>query len=213
MVTQFVRFAGCNLKCPGWPCDSQFAIDPKLFRKEQQLLTPADMANRIRGKMLDTGATNVCFTGGEPFLQVESDLLNLLDELDGEEFKYEVFTNGTMPIHEDFFDFDVHPVVDWKLPGSGEADYSQTRMDNVGMMTDYEKGCVKFTIAGEVDFRVARTVWSTYLRNTNLEVFAGAVWNKLDTRTLVGWIQDKRLPWRLNVQVHNYIYGAQTRGT
>src|SRR3954453_9454433 len=73
LPTQFVRFAGCNFKCPGWPCDSSHAIDPKLYRPLQKNVTPADI---IATAFLQP-ANNICLTGGEPMMQPQVDLLEL----------------------------------------------------------------------------------------------------------------------------------------
>jgi organic radical activating enzyme len=211
-MTQFVRFAGCNLSCALWPCDSGFAIDPKQYRKEQRLMNAAEVAGQCRIQRRDTGSVNICFTGGEPFLQSKKDLIEVVQELRGEGYKFEVFTNGTIDIPVEFYQASVMPVMDWKLPGSGEVWDDRVRIQNFKRMREFG-GSVKFTIASYEDFLTAQSIWGSYIVGGEVEVFAGVVWNKVNPERLVQWIKDAKLPWRLNVQIHNYVYGAHTRGT
>ncbi len=42
-------------------------------------------------------------------------------------------------------------------------------------------------------------------------VFAGPAWGSIDAGTVADWILDSRLPLRLNVQWHKFLWGAATR--
>src|SRR3954453_605533 len=79
-LTQFVRFAGCNLKCPGWPCDTPFSIDPAQYRNEMQLVTARTLARSVFAEFTATGAENICLTGGEPTLQPQGELYVFLSD-------------------------------------------------------------------------------------------------------------------------------------
>jgi 7-carboxy-7-deazaguanine synthase len=209
-LTQFVRFAGCNLRCPGWPCDTPYAIEPRLYTKEQQSIAPGRLAAKIRDLYVTTGATNICFTGGEPLIQPQDDIvkvINWLDESFGF-FRFEMFTNGTRQI-DTFLADGCNFVMDWKLPGSGEDPDDQTRINNLGII-DTANNSVKFTIACDEDLAMASGIWAQYLMESPLQVFAGAVWKKYSDEKIVDYIKGHRLPWRLNVQVHNYIFGGPT---
>ena len=214
VLTQFVRFAGCNLKCPLWPCDSQFAIDPKLYREEMYQRWPAELAADTKEKAKASGAVNICLTGGEPFLQNHDALFKFIKECHFEDvLKWEAFTNGTFEIPEHFFAIGVKPVMDWKLPGSGEDTWLNTRSRNLKKMATYG-GSVKFTIANKEDFAVAFQVWESIVMDSGVDVFVGPVWGPdWGATDVVNLITQLKVPWRLNVQVHNFIYGAQTRGT
>jgi len=216
ILTQFVRFAGCNLKCPSWPCDSQFAIDPKLYREEQYSRQPWELAQDIEAKYKETGASNICFTGGEPFLQPHKELISLLQRLfDGPELPWttEVFTNGTFEVPAEVFLMGTQLVMDWKLPGSGEKTWLNERSRNLVEMTKYG-GVVKFTVADAEDFEVAMDVWNTVVKDSGVSVFVGPVWSDTWGATdIVELIKQYKVPWRLNIQVHQYIYGVNKRGT
>ena len=211
MLTQFVRFAGCNLKCPGWPCDTPYAIEPELFRQEQVTRDAGQLADRIAGQYAVTGATNICFTGGEPLLQPQDVLSSTIDELLESYgfFRFEMFTNGTLPIAPELLD-EVDFVLDWKLPGSGENPDNQERIENLKLI-DTANNSIKFTVSNVDDLKMAKGIWVNHLMESPLQVFCGVAWGKLGNDVVLDFIKANRLPWRLNVQTHNYIYGGPTQ--
>lgn len=77
----FIRFADCNLKCPF--CDTDFA--------QYEEMSDEDILNRIKSYP----SHFVVLTGGEPSLQVDRQLVDLLHK-HGYELAME--TNGTHPI-------------------------------------------------------------------------------------------------------------------
>jgi 7-carboxy-7-deazaguanine synthase len=211
VLTQFVRFAGCNLKCAKWACDTPYAIDPKLYRTEQVPVSYEELAEKIVKQYVATGATNVCFTGGEPLLQPQDALAATIDELLKSYgfLRFEMFTNGTKPIIPDLID-EIDFVMDWKLPGSGEDPNNQERIENLKVI-DTGNNSVKFTVADVDDLNMASDIWADHLMESPLQVFVGAVWGKIDNAVILDFIKAYRLPWRLNVQTHNYIYGGPTQ--
>ncbi|MHA2264890.1 MAG: 7-carboxy-7-deazaguanine synthase QueE, partial [Candidatus Thorarchaeota archaeon] len=78
--TTFVRFGGCNLRCPGWGsgslpdgtsvrgCDTIFAVYPE-YRSQWESVSVRQLLERIPPEI-----TNVCITGGEPLIQPTKDL-------------------------------------------------------------------------------------------------------------------------------------------
>jgi organic radical activating enzyme len=117
--------------------------------------------------------------------------------------------------------------MDWKLPGSGEDFLDDKRITNNYLLT--RRDSVKFTISDQRDYETAKEVYEDYIirkdtRQTKLvgtptraaevtpQVFAGVAWGKLANADLVKWMQHDGLPWRLNVQVHNYIWNREQRG-
>jgi organic radical activating enzyme len=159
------------------------------------------------------GGRNIVFTGGEPFLQKKADLRQVMIGLEGEGFTFEAFTNGTLAFDLEMLARGLRPVMDWKLPGSGEGAHSSIRLSNLKLMQQYSYGAIKFTIADRTDYEAAVGIWRNYLTRGDLPIYAGPVWDKLQASQLVEWIKLNRLPWTLNVQVHNYVFGAHTRGT
>ena len=83
----FVRFSGCNLRCP-W-CDTEFAEYSEMTAEEivKEVQALYDIPNE-RHKMC-------VLTGGEPSLQVDEGLVNALHEAG---FYICIETNGTRPL-------------------------------------------------------------------------------------------------------------------
>jgi len=89
----FIRFSGCNLKCP-W-CDT----DHKDFKE----MSVADIRHRI----LSYQTKSIILTGGEPTLQTLQPLLRSFEEHPFEDYWIGLETNGTkdlLPIRK-FFDW------------------------------------------------------------------------------------------------------------
>ena len=215
--TTFVRFAGCNLTCAAWPCDSQFAIDPKLYRKEQQLVTPSDLLTTVDNLANETGTTNICLTGGEPALQPMGDLeAVVLPARHVYGYDLEMFSNGTLPYSEQLLSR-CAVRLDWKLPGSGEAQSGKLwhqRIENYYAMSEYGHHTIKFTIKDVKDFEAARDIYEKFdMSAWPGSIYAGPVWgSNFTARDIVDGILTYKLPWKLNIQAHQYIWPANERG-
>jgi 7-carboxy-7-deazaguanine synthase len=220
LPTQFVRFAGCNLRCPGWPCDTPFAIDPTLFRHEQKLVTSGELAEACINNAMITSAKNVCLTGGEPFLQNKGELLDLVQQLREAGLSVEMFTNGTYLIEQPFLEA-MSFTMDWKLRGSGEfmEKYEDVRLTNIANLDRATKdgivNAVKFVCKNTHDMDEAINVhWKLSFDDRKLQAFFGVVWESPDLTAaqLVEELIGRNVPnWRLNVQVHNHIWPAHER--
>lgn len=215
--TIFVRAAGCNLRCPGWPCDTPHAIDPQRFRQTWELLTHYEVASRVHqaGKPYH----NVCFTGGEPFLQNEHELKDIIDLLRTSGYtNFEVFTNGTLPFPEWTSEF-LYVIMDWKLEGSGEEVIIPERVDNARKLG--AEDAIKFTIRDNNDFASAMGVYELMIRKFDEDekdewnrptFYYGPVWGTITPAQLVEHVQKYDLPWTLNLQTHNMIWDRSKRG-
>jgi len=187
----FVRLAGCNLRC-FW-CDTSYSWDAghPMGRKD----------------VLDTVARHRCrlveLTGGEPLAQRETPLLaaNLLER------GYEVLveTNGTLPIH--VLDRRVTAIVDIKCPSSGM--HTSTHWSNLERLR--EKDELKFVIADRQDFDYAAGIVRRILPQTR-HIHFSPVLAQLPPAELAAWILEERLPIRLGLQLHKFIWDPDTRG-
>lgn len=85
----FVRFSGCNLRCP-W-CDTEFTAHTDMTAEQivARVAELYDIPNERR-KM-------VVLTGGEPSLQVDKELIDALHAVG---FYICIETNGTRPLQE-----------------------------------------------------------------------------------------------------------------
>jgi 7-carboxy-7-deazaguanine synthase len=210
--TVFVRFGGCNLRCPGWPCDTPHAIFPKEFRDTWIKKDPVDLAGEISAVAGPT-STTICYTGGEPFLQRNNELEILSDWLWEMGFaRQEVFTNGTL-LFPDWAIGRLDFIMDWKLPGSGEDPDDDNRIANVKRLT--HRDAVKFVIKDRDDFDHAIALYRARivpLGSLLPRVYYGAVWGKIKSAQLVEWVLEEDLPWTLNIQTHNIIWPPHERG-
>lgn len=212
--TLFVRFGGCNLRCPGWACDTQHAIDVK-YRKSWMPMDVDELGKDIMEMSAPTD--NVCFTGGEPFLQSNSALKELVVPLSVSR-KLECFTNGTLG-YPTWAMKRIQLIIDCKLPGAGEKNINANVVrSNLHMAWKHrqyqdQEHVMKFTVADAQDFATAYSIWEE-LKNDkrDLPVFVAPVWGKVEPADLVQWVLDADLPWRLNLQSHKYIWPADKRG-
>lgn len=219
IMSQFVRFAGCNLKCPGWPCDTPYAIDPKLYRNEEKRLKWEEVAAQILLMYAETGAHNVVFTGGEPLLQNQHELqfvINSIEDTLGI-FTWEVFTNGTRPIPRGLIESCTF-VMDWKLGGSGEDPLNEERILNIDRLIDGplpQENAIKFVVKNADDLVQSLKLYDEFVSHRAIETYVGVAWGSkdIDNELVVNFIKMHKLNWRLNVQVQNYVFGAHVRGT
>lgn len=213
-TTVFVRFGGCNLRCLGWPCDTQHAIDPA-FRKEWDRTDPYSLAERVESVAQLAGARLITFTGGEPFLQPRAELSILASELSNRGYRLEAFTNGTLEYPEWAVE-SIHMIMDWKLPGSGEDPKNEMRLQNLRALDEASIfHSVKFVCKDETDFSYAYSLWSLLDEKVQRAIwwYYGRVWDgEITNARLVELVMKNKLPWRLNVQMHNYIWDPQERG-
>lgn len=215
--TQFVRMGGCNLRCPLWPCDSQFAIDPILYRHEWRQVTPEKL---LDGGDIETWPKNICLTGGEPFLQPYSELEELVRGLTNRGYKVECFSNGTL-LYPPWATKLISFIMDWKLTGAGDdlSKYTKVRFKNLKQLGT--KDALKFTVASREDFDEAINFYMTYVMTGKgtragmrapLTTYVGAVWGKVEEKELAEWLLKEHLPLRMNVQLHNHIWDRTQRG-
>ncbi len=212
--TQFIRFGGCNLRCPGWPCDTQHAIQPE-FRKTWIKTEWQDIVEQAISFATATGANNICFTGGEPFLQPKMELQQLVQQLVAKDFTVECFSNGTLEYP--YWAGGIKFIMDWKLLGSGEGDVNlDTRWKNLDLLNRSGlEQAVKFVLKDEEDLREAVEVWIKMKERGlyNIQTFYGRVWDaKWTDAEMIEAVLKTKLPWRLNIQIHNYVWPRDMRG-
>jgi 7-carboxy-7-deazaguanine synthase len=223
LPTTFLRFAGCNMRCPGWPCDTPHAVEPSIWSAEAEKFEVKDLIARIE-ETTGTGIRNICWTGGEPFLQPAVQLQQLYWALFERRYSQEVFTNGSKIFPS--WSWEMPKMMDWKLKGSGESNFHvnyfrseeqdrelsiECREQNA-LELDRRDG-IKFVVTNLDDFDEAVETWKyLFMKNCDAQFWVGAAWNRVKEAELVQWLLDAGLPWKLNVQVHKYIWPANERG-
>jgi 7-carboxy-7-deazaguanine synthase len=189
----FVRLTWCNLRCV-W-CDTAYAFE------EGEDLAVGAIADRVRA----FGAPYVLVTGGEPLVQ--AGVHDLIGELLDAGHEVAVETGGSLDTTP--LDTRAMVVLDLKCPGSGMVD--RNRWENLERLKPGDE--VKFVIADRADYEFARDV----VVRERLDRRCGAVLfspvhGELHPRQLSEWVLQDRLPVRVQMQIHKYIWGADVRG-
>jgi len=189
----FVRLTACDLRC-SW-CDTPYAFHEGRKMSIQEVL--------------ETVASYECptveLTGGEPLLQ--KDVYPLMAALIEAGHTVLIETGGHVNIGQ--VPGDVIKIVDVKCPGSGEA--HRMDWDNLSKLAAHDE--VKFVIRDREDYEYARDVLTRYaLDRRCAAVLFSPVHDVLNARQLAEWVLADRLPVRVQLQVHKYIWDPQTRG-
>jgi 7-carboxy-7-deazaguanine synthase len=189
----FVRLTACDLRC-SW-CDTPYAFN------EGRKMSVDDVIAAVE----QYGCPLVEVTGGEPLLQ--EDVYELMERLSGTGRTVMLETGGHRSIAR--VPAGVLKIVDVKCPGSGEAD--KTDWSNLRALAPHDE--VKFVIKDRADYDFAREVIARHgLGGRAAAVLMSPVHGVLDPRTLSEWILEDRLPVRLQVQLHKFIWTPTTRG-
>jgi 7-carboxy-7-deazaguanine synthase len=156
--------------------------------------------------------TLVELTGGEPLLQPEC--VPLAQQLVAGGYTVLIETSGERPVGT--LPREVVKIVDVKCPDSGEG--GTFRMENLQALDGKDE--VKFVVASRRDYEFARDFTAAYdLAQRVRQVFFSPVfadpcgtWPGLEARQLAEWILADRLPVRLGLQLHKFIWDPTTRG-
>ena len=189
----FVRLTACDLRC-SW-CDTPYA-----FHEGRKMTVDEVVAavNRHDCPLVE-------ITGGEPLLQ--EDVYPLMDRLLADGRRVMLETGGHRPI--DRVPAGVAKIVDVKCPGSGEAD--RNHWANLDVLAPADE--VKFVVKDRADYEFARAVIAERgLAAKARAILMSPVHGVLDPRTLSEWMLADRLPARLQLQLHKYIWSPTTRG-
>ena len=144
-------------------------------------------------------------TGGEPLLQRE--VYSLMQHLLDRGKTVLVETGGHVSLEQ--VPPAVHTIMDVKCPGSGEA--HTTDWENLDRLDANDE--VKFVITDRADYDYACDVLRRHaLQDKVAAVLFSPVHGVLDPKTLSEWVLADRLPVRVQLQVHKYIWSPGTRG-
>ncbi|MCW5590052.1 MAG: 7-carboxy-7-deazaguanine synthase QueE [Legionellales bacterium] len=185
--TVFVRLTGCPLRCQY--CDSAYAF---------QGGTKMDLSTIIQ-QIKSYTTRYVTVTGGEPLAQPAC--LTLLTQLCDEHFQVSLETSGALSIAD--VDPRVHVVLDLKTPGSNEVD------KNLWSNLDYLKSHhqIKFVICDRTDYEWTKNILSEHRLCERAEILLSPSYQQLSATDLANWIVEDRLPVRLQIQLHKYLWG------
>jgi 7-carboxy-7-deazaguanine synthase len=185
--TVFVRLTGCPLRC-GY-CDTAYAFHGGSWRSFD------DVLKEVAGYQ----PRFVTVTGGEPLAQ--KNCHRLLSRLCDAGYRVSLETSGALPIAE--VDARVVRVMDLKTPGSGECE--RNLPDNISALRPEDQ--VKFVICDRQDYEWSRQMLADHRLAERCQVLFSPSYGQLEARQLAEWILTDRLPVRLQVQLHKYLWG------
>ena len=189
----FVRLTACDLRCT-W-CDTTYAFHEGTKMSIDEVLAQVEH--------YQCGTVEI--TGGEPLLQRE--VYPLMERLLATGKRVLIETGGHRSIEH--VPTGVVRIVDVKCPGSGEA--AKMDWDNLRRLTALDQ--VKFVIKDRADYEYSREVVAReQLAGRVGAILFSPVHGVLEARQLAEWILADRLPVRLQLQAHKFIWSPDTRG-
>jgi 7-carboxy-7-deazaguanine synthase len=189
----FVRLTACDLRC-SW-CDTPYAFHEGQKRTVDEVVSAVEQYD----------CPLVELTGGEPLLQ--EDVYDLMDRLMKRGRTVLLETGGHRPTTR--VPEGVITILDVKCPASGEA--ARNEWSNLDRLSPHDE--VKFVVQDRADYEYAReTIAHHRLDGRAAAVLMSPVHGVLDPRTLSEWILADRLPVRLQLQLHKFIWSPTTRG-
>jgi 7-carboxy-7-deazaguanine synthase len=189
----FVRLTACDLRC-SW-CDTAYAFYEGAKRTLDDVLQEVER--------FDCPLVEV--TGGEPLLQ--EDVYPLMESLVARGKTVLLETGGHRSTSR--VPSGVITILDVKCPGSGES--ARNCWENLAHARPHDE--VKFVIKDRADYEYAREVISSRsLAGRVAAIHLSPVHGVLDPKTLSEWVLADRLPARVQLQLHKYIWGPDTRG-
>ena len=187
LPTVFIRLTGCPLRCHY--CDTAYA-----FSGGQQIPVE-DIVAEVNGY----DVKRVTVTGGEPLAQPEC--LNLLGALCDDGFDVSIETSGALSVAH--VDRRVTIVMDLKTPSSGEQ--QRNLFSNIDYLANKDE--IKFVISDRADYVWAKDIIETHNLNRRAHLLLSPNHAELKPRQLGEWILEDRLPVRLQIQLHKYLWG------
>jgi 7-carboxy-7-deazaguanine synthase len=192
LPTVFVRLTACNLRCTY--CDTKYSYYEGDMKTHESLIE----------EIASHKAKYVCITGGEPLLQKE--VHPLMKDLCDRGYKLSLETSGSKTIKD--VDPRVKIILDVKTPDSGAAD--SFLMENIALSTSSTE--FKFVICSEKDLEWSENFCRQHNLFENFVVLYSPSYGQVTEVWLAEKILQKNSSARLQLQLHKYIWSAETRG-
>lgn len=173
----FIRFSGCNLKCPF--CDTRH--ESGIFMDDDAIVRAVNLYN----------AGWIVLTGGEPGLFIDSDFIHLLKRATGK--KVAIETNGTCELPEGIDWITVSPKTG--ICGEGDATLNVARADEIKVVDTGQPLEDYFSLACRGEHTLM------YLQPCYVAEPEECEANRL--RTVRRVLADPR--WTLSVQLHRFL--------
>jgi 7-carboxy-7-deazaguanine synthase len=187
LPTVFVRLTGCPLRCNY--CDTSYAFTGGEWMEQEEILA------RVAGY----ATHHVTVTGGEPLAQKNCPAL--LAALCDAGHAVSLETSGALDVSG--VDARVVKVMDLKTPSSSEC--ARNRYENLVHITRQDQ--IKFVIADRADYDWAKAQLTEHALTDRCEVLFSPSHGVLAPGLLGDWVLEDRLPVRLQIQLHKYLWG------
>jgi 7-carboxy-7-deazaguanine synthase len=188
----FVRLTYCNLRCRY--CDTDYAF----FEGTERPL------DEIVAEVASYGCRLVEITGGEPLIQRETN--ELMGRLLAAGHEVLLETSGAWSVEE--VPEGVRVIMDLKTPGSGMV--ARNRWENLRHLDADDE--IKFVICDRADYEWARGVVGEHGLAARHAVLFSPAWGEVEPAELADWILADRLPVRMQLQIHKYVWSPTARG-
>lgn len=190
----FVRLTGCPMRCV-W-CDSEYTFTGGERISFEEIFTKLD----------EFGCNLVEVTGGEPLAQKA--VFPFITELCDRGYEVLIETGGFVSTEN--VDQRAKVILDIKCPASGEAE--RNHWPNLERLRpDIDE--VKFVVADIADWEFAKDIIAKYhLGNRVKEILISPVHGIESLAEIAESVSQSGLSVRLNLQLHKYIWGAETHG-
>lgn len=185
--TVFVRLTGCPLRCQY--CDTAYAFQGGANWSIPDILT----------QVAHYQPQYVTVTGGEPLAQ--RSCLLLLQALCDLGYEVSLETSGALDVSA--VDKRVVKILDLKTPGSGEE--SKNMWTNLAHLTGRDQ--IKIVLCDRRDYEWACHIMQTHRLTSRCELLFSPSYGQLDAAQLAEWILADRLPVRMQIQLHKYLWG------
>jgi 7-carboxy-7-deazaguanine synthase len=208
----FVRLTGCNLRCT-W-CDTAYAFHGGKKMSVDEVMARVD---ELTGRGVNASGSTAAvplveLTGGEPLLQEE--IYPLAEKLVAAGYTVMIETSGERFVGR--LPREVIKIVDVKCPDSGEPDtFEMKNLEAVGKDDE-----IKFVISSRRDYEFARQFTQEHRLNEKVkQVLFSPVfddpegkWKGLEPQQLVEWMLEDKVPVRLGLQLHKFVWHPATKG-
>lgn len=184
--TVFIRLTGCPLRC-GY-CDTSYAFQGGEWMSLDAIMSAVE----------EYQTAYITVTGGEPLAQKYC--LPLLTKLCDDGYRVSLETSGALDVSA--VDTRVSRVMDLKTPGSGEVE--RNRYENLEVLGAADQ--VKFVICDRGDYEWARDRLRQHHIEDRCTVLFSPAHKQQDATELADWILQDRLPVRLQIQLHKYLW-------
>ena len=185
--TVFIRLTGCPMRCVY--CDTAYAFHGGEKQSIESILENVAQYN----------ARYITVTGGEPLAQPECH--DLLAALCDQGYEVSLETGGAIDISP--VDPRVCIVLDIKTPDSGEEqNNTYSNLEHI-KKTDL----LKFVICSEQDYQWSKQQLTQLGLVDKCEVLFSPSAEQLPAAELADWIVADRLPVRMQIQLHKYLWG------